>query len=150
MLDTSRRSIRLRRLAALAALALAAFAGAAQAAESPKSAPPAKPAWVEKSDKNAQVLIDLFASFGPEGASQFGVDGYDEKITDITPGFIERQTAATRLAIAELQKRLAAETDPAVRQDLEILIGSAEDGIEVAEVNQRLVVPYFDLHQLVF
>ena len=153
MLDTSRRSVRPRRRAALAALAaitLAALAGAAQAAETPKSAPPAKPAWVEKSDKNAQILIDLFAKFGPEGASQFGVDGYDEKITDLTPGFVERQTAETRLAIAELKKRLAAETDPAVRQDLEILIGSAEDGIEASEVNERLVVPYFDLHQLVF
>lgn len=149
MLETSRNPVRPRRLAALAVLALAAFVGAAQAAPSP-SAPPAKPAWVEKSDKNAQILIDLFAKFGPEGASQFGVDGYDEKITDLTPGFVERQTAETRLAIAELQKRLAAETDPAVRQDLEILIGSAEDGIEAAEVNQRLVVPYFDLHQLVF
>ncbi len=154
MLDTSRRSIRLRRLAALAVVGgLAAFAGApgtARAAEIPKAAPPAKPAWVEKSDKNAQVLIDLFAGFGPEGASQVGVDGYDEKITDLTPGFVERQTVATQAAIAELKKRLAAETDPAVRQDLEILIGSAEDGIEAAEVNQRLVVPYFDLHQLVF
>lgn len=153
MFDTSRRSVRPRRRAALAALAaitLAALAGAAQAAETPKSAPPAKPAWVEKSDKNAQILIDLFAKFGPEGASQFGVDGYDEKITDLTPGFVERQTAETRLAIAELKKRLAAETDPAVRQDLEILIGSAEDGIEASEVNERLVVPYFDLHQLVF
>lgn len=153
MLDTPRRSVRPRRRAALAALAaitLAALAGAAQAAETPKSAPPAKPAWVEKSDKNAQILIDLFAKFGPEGASQFGVDGYDEKITDLTPGFVERQTAETRLAIAELKKRLAAETDPAVRQDLEILIGSAEDGIEASEVNERLVVPYFDLHQLVF
>lgn len=151
MLDMFRNSVRPRRLAALALVGgLAAFVGAARAAEPPKSAPPAKPAWVEKSDKNAQVLIDLFARFGPESASQFGVDGYDDKITDLTPGFIERQTADTRLAIAELQKRLAAESDPAVRQDLEILIGSAEDGIEAAEVNQRLVVPYFDLHQLVF
>jgi hypothetical protein len=151
VLDMSRKSVLPRYLAILALVGgLAKGTGPAQAAEPAKAAPPAKPAWVEKSDKNAQILIDLFASFGPEGASQFGVDGYDEKITDLTPGFVERQTAATKLAIAELKKRLAAETDPAVRQDLEILIGSAEDGIEAAEVNQRLVVPYFDLHQLVF
>ncbi len=151
MLEPSRKTIRLRRLAMLAlAAGLAAFAGAARAAEPSKAAPPAKPAWVEKSDKNSQVLIDLFARFGPEGASQFGVDGYDDKITDLTPGFVERQTATTKLAIAELETRLAAESDPAVRQDLEILIGSAEDGIEAAEVNQRLAVPFFDIHQLVF
>jgi hypothetical protein len=113
---TSHRSVRLRRLAALAlAASFAAFSGAARAAEPAKTPPPAKPAWVEKSDKNSQILIDLFAQFGPEGASQFGVDGYDEKISDLTPGFVERQTEATKGGIAELKKRLAAETDPAVR-----------------------------------
>ncbi len=151
MFDTSRRSLRRHRLAVFALVGgLAALGTAARAADAPKSAPPSKPAWVEKSDKNAQILIDLFARFGPEGASQFGVDGYDDKISDLTPGFVERQTAATKLGIAELKQRLAAETDPAVRQDLEILIGSAEDGIEAAEVNQRLTAPFFDLHQLIF
>ncbi|HEV7666895.1 MAG TPA: DUF885 domain-containing protein [Thermoanaerobaculia bacterium] len=147
----SRKSVLPRYLAVFALVGgLAASAGVATAATPAKPAPPAKPAWVVKSDKNAQILIDLFARFGPEGASQFGVDGYDDKITDLTPGFIERQTAATKEGIAELDKRLAAETDPAVRQDLEILIGSAKDGIEAAEVNERLAVPYFDIHQLIF
>ncbi len=151
MSDTSRRSIRRHRSAVFALLCgLTALGGAAHASDAPKSAPPSKPAWVEKSDKNAQILIDLFASFGPEGASQFGVDGYDDKISDLTPGFIERQTAATQLGIVELKKRLGAETDPAIRQDLEILIGSAEDGIEAQEVNQRLTAPFFDVHQLIF
>ncbi len=135
---------------ALALVCLTVPPVAARAAEPAEATPPAKPAWVEKSDKNAQILIDLFARFGPEGASQFGVDGYDEKVSDLTPGFIERQIAATQGGVAELQKRLAQETDPAVRQDLEILIGSAEDGIEESEVNQRLAVPFFDVHQLVF
>ncbi len=150
MHDVSLPLRRPKRAAILALFALVAIASQARAADSPKTAAPTKPAWVEKSDQNSQVLIDLFARLGPEGASQFGVDGYDEKISDFTSGFVERQNEETRKAVAELQRRLAEEKDPAVRQDLEILIGSANDSIEANEVNERLVVPYFDVHQLVF
>ncbi|HXU44282.1 MAG TPA: DUF885 domain-containing protein [Thermoanaerobaculia bacterium] len=136
------------RLAALVPLALCLAAPAFAAGTA--AAPPSKPAWVVKSDQNAQVLIDVLAKFGPEGASQFGVNGYDEQISDFSPGFVDRQIAGTKGAIAELERRLKAETDPAVKQDLEILIGSAKDNIEGAEVTLRLTVPYFDVHQLVF
>ncbi|HEV7672093.1 MAG TPA: DUF885 domain-containing protein [Thermoanaerobaculia bacterium] len=138
-----------RRRAALITAFVLAFGLAAGLAAHAAGAP-AKPAWVEKSDKNAQVLIDLLARFAPEGASMFGVDGYDDKITDLTPGFFERQMTATKGAVAELEKRLAGETDPDVRQDLEILIDSAKDNMHGAEVTQRLSVPFNDIHQLIF
>lgn len=110
----------------------------------------ATPAWIERSNENAKVLIEVFARFGPEGASQFGVDGYDEKITDLSAANNEQGKQATIDAVKELRKRLAAERDPAVRQDLEILIKTAEDGVRGTDLNEKYDIPYFNLSQLVF
>ena len=121
-----------------------------------KSEPPAKPApppvadWVKKSNQNARLMVDLMAKLQPEAASQFGVEGYDDQITDLSPGFVERQLAATREVHAKLAGRLAAETDPRVKQDLEILVKAAADGIKGTELSERLEIPYFSLDQLMF
>ena len=137
-----------RRVACLAVLtgwALSPAAAHAQAA-----APRPKPAWVTRSDENAKVLLDVQARFGPEGAGQIGLDGYDEQILDLTPGRDERLRAALTDAIRTLEGRHAKETDAAVKQDLEILIDSAKRNVEGSLLNERLVVPYFDTPQVVF
>ena len=38
--------------------------------------------WVEKSNEYAQDALEVEASFSPEFASQFGIDGYDDQIVD--------------------------------------------------------------------
>ena len=43
-----------------------------------------------------------------------------------------------------------AETDPRVKQDLEILVKAAADMIKGTELSERLEVPYFSLDQLMF
>jgi hypothetical protein len=128
-------------------LILAPLGAAAQTA-----APPAKarPAWVTRSDENARVLLDGQARFGPEGAAQAGLEGYDEQVLDLKPDRDERLHAAVTAAVGTLQTRLAAETDPAVKQDLEILIDSAKRTLDGQALNNRLVVPYFDVPQVVF
>ena len=121
-----------------------------------RAQPPAKAAprpladWVKKSNQNAKVMIELMAKLQPEGASELGVEGYDEQITDLTPGFVERQLEATRKVHAELARRLAAESDAKVKQDLEILLKAAADAIKGTELTDRLEVPYFSLAQLTF
>lgn len=125
-----------------AALVLAALPAAA--------APAPAPAWVQKSDENTQVLLEVLARFGPEGAGQLGIPGLDEQILDLSPGFAERSKAATREAAAELRRRLATEKDPAVRQDLQILIDAAEDNVRGAEMEEKYFLPYFNMTQLVF
>ena len=52
--------------------------------------------WVKKSNQNAQVMIDLLAKLQPEGPSALGVEGHDDQITDLSPGFVERQLEATK------------------------------------------------------
>ena len=111
---------------------------------------PAKPSWVAKSDAHAKVLVDVLARFGPEGASQFGVEGLDKEILDLKPGRQERVQKELKAALADLEKRLAAETDPTVRQDLEILVDSARDNITGNDLTYKLQVPYFDAVQVVF
>jgi hypothetical protein len=108
------------------------------------------PAWVVRSNENTQVLLSVLARFGPEGAARIGVNGYDEQIIDLKPRINERATEATREAIQTLKGRLAAERDPLVRQDLEILIKSAEDNIRGTEINNKYELPYFNMSQAIF
>lgn len=111
---------------------------------------PASPAWVERSNQNAQVLLSVMAKFGPEGAGQLGVEGLDEEIVDLKPGLLERSNKAVADAANELKKRLSAEQDPSVRQDLEILIKSAEDNIRGNNLSDKYQIPYFNMSRLVF
>jgi uncharacterized protein (DUF885 family) len=106
--------------------------------------------WVERSNANAQILLDIFARFAPEGAGQLGVSGLDEEVFDLGPRVIERANQAVREAVETLQARLAEEEHPLVRQDLEILIESAEQNIEAAEFTLKYDLPYFNLAQTVF
>ncbi len=121
-----------------------------------RSEPPVKPAspavadWVKKSNQNARLLVELMAKLQPEEASQFGVEGFDDQIMDLSPGFVERQLAATREVHAKLAGRLATELDPHVKQDLEILVKAAADTIKGIELSDRLDIPYFSLDQLIF
>src|SRR5271169_5881131 len=62
-----------------------------------RAEPPPRPAprplaeWVKKSNQNAKIMVELMAKLQPEQASQFGVEGYDDQILDLSPGFVERQ-----------------------------------------------------------
>jgi hypothetical protein len=95
-------------------------------------------------------MVELLAMLQPEDAAKFGVEGYDEQITDLSPGFVERRLKAMRQVHAELVKRLAAETDRHIKQDLEILVKTASDSIKQADASDRLEVPYFSLDELIF
>ena len=110
----------------------------------------AAPDWVAKSDQNAQLFIDVLAHFNPEAAGQFGVDGLDEAILQIPADRPEQQLEAIEKALMQLRTRLKKETHPAIRQDLEIMIEAAEQGIEGIHLNRAQLIPYFDLPQTIF
>ncbi len=106
--------------------------------------------WVARSDANSALLMEVFAEFAPEAAGQFGVDGLDEEVTQLPLDLNEQADAMVAGILVELRSRLAAETHPAVRQDLEILIDAAEQQIEGNEITERYELPYFNLPQTVF
>ena len=108
------------------------------------------PAWIARSNDHAQILLDVLAKNSPEGAGRLGVAGYDDQIADFTAGASQRARDRFATARAELARRLVVEADPLVRQDLAILLKSADDRIASSELSERLTVPYGDLPQLVF
>jgi hypothetical protein len=81
---------------------------------------------VERSNENTRVLLDVMARFAPEQAGFFGIDGLDEEVTRLPLDAEEQAMRAIEGALATLRPRLDQEKDPAVREDLEILIAAAE------------------------
>ena len=134
----------------MTALLAVVFVTTARAQSPVKPAPRPLADWVKKSNQNAKLMVELMAKLQPEAAAQFGVEGYDDQISDLSPGFVERQVKATREVHSELARRLGQETDPHVKQDLEILVKAAADSIKGIELRERLEVPYFSLDQLMF
>jgi uncharacterized protein (DUF885 family) len=131
--------------ALLVATLLLSSANAALAAEAASL-----PAWVEESNRHAQILLDVLARYSPEGASFLGVEGHDEHIVDLKPGYSQRQQADLREAESRLEALRATASDPLVRQDLDILIQAARDQRRTLELNERLLLPFPDIGQLVF
>jgi len=106
--------------------------------------------WVEKSNEHAEIVLESIARYAPEGAGRFGVDGLDEEILDLGPGIQERGIAAAEAVLAELERRLAVETDSKVKQDLGILIKAVERNITTSKLNYDQLLPYFNISQTVF
>ena len=117
-------------------------AGAAAFAETP--------AWVTESNQAAQKLLAVQAKYAPETVSAFGVEKYDADVLDLKPATVTRQEADLDAVVQEYTAELKAVRDPRVRQDLEILIKSAQDQRTTLALNERLMLPYFDLPQALF
>jgi hypothetical protein len=130
--------------AILAALVLTTASAAPPAAAAPK------PEWVARSDEHAKVPLGVIGRFTPEYAGFVGVEGLDREVFDLKPGLDERYEQAVRESLADLQARLAAEKDPRVRQDLEIMIASGRENLEGSALNRKYLVPYFDVPQTIF
>ena len=137
-------------LALALSFATGAFAQSHAAAPAAKQPPAPTAVWVDTSNRYAQILLRAQLRFQPESASFFGIPGYDDKVADLGPDNPARFRKATADAKTSLQEKLRLERDPNVRQDLEIMIQAADDSIESAEVNERLVLPFADAPQLVF
>ncbi|WP_437525277.1 DUF885 domain-containing protein [Sorangium sp. So ce726] len=108
------------------------------------------PAWVGRSNEHAKILLDVLARFSPERASALGVERADQEVSDLSPGVEARLRAAYREAIAELEKRRAAEKDPAVAEDLQILLDAADRAVRGSELEERTRVTYVHATGLVF
>jgi uncharacterized protein (DUF885 family) len=106
--------------------------------------------WIAASNRHAQVLLDVLARVAPESAGQFGVTGLDEAVTNVTAAAGEEARRATAAALTTLEARQRTEQHPLVRQDLEILIRSAQRNLRGARLFQQRTLPYTDVTALVF
>ena len=141
-------------LAAGVLLAIAAGTVAAQRSSSPTPPRPATPTqapdWVTRSNEHTRVLLQEQARLAPEGAAQLGLDGFDDQITDLSAGLAARARESLDRVQQELQRRLAAEKDALVRQDLEILIETVRQQRHGFDVSQKLLLPYINAPQAIF
>jgi hypothetical protein len=100
------------------------------------------PDWVKESDALAQPMLRVMATFSPENAGQVGVEGVDEKVIDLGPGYRERRRAATEAVIKDLEAKLRATKDPRVREDIEILIESGRQENELSKLQDALLLRF--------
>jgi hypothetical protein len=121
-----------------------------QAQTTTPQAATAQPDWIKRSNENAQILLKLQAKYSPEGAGRQGIQGLDEQITQLPKDLRERSRADQAAALQELKRRLAAEKDPLVAQDLEIMIKATEQAIRGMEMNEKYDMPFFNVTSLVF
>ena len=108
------------------------------------------PAWVDKSNKNAQLLLNVTARYSPESAASLGIPGFDEKISVPTADLLEREQRDLKDVGRQLQARYASEPDPLVKQDLTILIKEVQREVRNSEVEQRLMLPYSNVARTIF
>jgi hypothetical protein len=108
------------------------------------------PHRITESNKHTQILLDIMAHFNPESAARYGVEGIDEQIFDLNPGFIERNNEAYKQAKVELQKRQAIAKIDEVKLDLQILINAVDEQLENSRLEEKYFLPYFNLAQIIF
>jgi len=106
--------------------------------------------WIIESNKHTQLLLDIMAEFNPESAASFGVDGIDDQIFDLNPGFIERNNTAYEDAQVELQKRLEIAKIDEVKLDIQILINAIDEQLENSRLEEKYFLPYFNLAEIIF
>jgi uncharacterized protein (DUF885 family) len=106
--------------------------------------------WVRKSDAHSKVLLDVVARFLPERAAFLGVEGVDDQILDLRPGFVERYLQAMEEAVRTLRGRFAAERDERVRRDLQILLRSAEMDLASTRIEEAKLLAVPNLAKTIF
>ena len=106
--------------------------------------------WVERSNEYTRDVLEMEAVFAPEGASSSGLEQYDGLAMDLGPDLTDRYLARARATRTELQAALERETDPNIRQDLQILIQSLEEGIEGTQLSDRLMISWYNIPQAIF
>ena len=136
--------------AAAIALAAASAMPAAPLWAQDAAATPAMPDWVETSNAYTQKAIALQASFYPIGASSAGYEQYDGLVNDMSLDRNARYVAAAKALIAEYEAALATETNPYVRQDLQILIASLEMDNEGIALGEKYMLDYAEVPQGMF
>jgi hypothetical protein len=106
--------------------------------------------WTERSDRNTAIVFEALGAFEPEWMSYLGVERFDPEVIDLKAGRVQRFDAAALGVLERLAALRTEERDPAVRQDLDILIDALERMRRTRALEDRLLVPYFDLPKHVF
>jgi uncharacterized protein (DUF885 family) len=112
--------------------------------------PATAPAWIETSNRHAAIVLDWLARFRPEVGSLFGVPGSDERVLDLGPRIHERRLESAQAVAAALEAMAPKETDPAVRQDLAIMLDAVRRDVDRETRHHAAFLPYANVPEVVF
>ncbi|WP_299163628.1 DUF885 domain-containing protein [uncultured Eudoraea sp.] len=102
------------------------------------------PEWITKSNQYTGKLLEVIAKNNPESAARLGVDGFDDKISDLSEGFNERALVDLDEVNQYFKSQLASTEDDLIKQDLLILIESTENEIEEIQLTEANLLPYYN------
>src|SRR5260370_1290952 len=80
------------------------------------AAPAAEP-WIERSDRNSAIVIEMQGALYPELTSELGGDRFDTAVLDLEPENAKRYDAAAGRGLELLSAGRKTESGPKVRQD---------------------------------
>jgi uncharacterized protein (DUF885 family) len=106
--------------------------------------------WITKSNKNSELLLQVLAQQSPEYYASTGVEGFNEAITDFTPGFEKKQIKALQQIRITLGKRRAAEQDSAVLQDLDILLAQVDNQLINIALEDKYFTAYINVSDYIY
>ncbi len=110
----------------------------------------AEQSWVEESNATTMMVMEAQAKFTPEAFANLGIEKYDGEIFDLEDGIYQRSQSHTQELITQVREQLQSADNPKVIQDMKILIKSLQDQYETAELERRLMLPYYNLSQTLF
>jgi hypothetical protein len=113
-------------------------------------APAAPPAWVATSNGYATALLDVIGRHSPEEATGHGLQAFDANVNPMSLDNDHRFRADLVDERARLVAALATEKDPAVLEDLQILIHACDLRIEGIDLEERYLLDYNDVSGLIF
>jgi len=110
----------------------------------------AEPEWVKRSNDITAILLSVQAKLQPEGASFIGVEGHDDEVSQLPPDVNAKNVAALLEARAKIAAKKTNEKDPAVLQDIDILLNAIDENVEGSRLSEKHELPYIDLPQMFF
>jgi Uncharacterized protein conserved in bacteria len=117
-------------------------------APTPRAAP--VPDWVRESNALAQPMLRVTAQFSPEEAAELGVEGVDDKVVDLGPGYRARNRAAMEAVIKDFEAKRPSTKDPRVREDIQILIEAGQRQNELRTLEDARLLPFLTPARIVF
>ena len=106
--------------------------------------------WIEKSNRYANLLLDVAKKYNPEDASSEGLAEYDTKISVPTLAEEKAERKEREAVLATLKNAAKSETDKNVAQDLAILIKSTEHDFHEEDYAREHLVPFLNPTNFVY
>ncbi len=116
----------------------------------PASVPAAENAWIERSNAYTNRLLEVTFRHEPEDGSRQGLAQFDERISNPSLADQLAERKELQAALAGIDADGAKETDPKIRQDIDILNKAFDLQFRQEDYELQHKVPYLNASQVVF